>query len=128
MRGALCALAALSLAACGEGPADDPDVVLGVAVSPTPAIVGASRVVVTVADPAGAPLGGATVVLSGHPPDGGAAVVDTAREQATGSYASAAFPFGSAGEWTLEARARLADGRQAVAGHPILVVGRPSPP
>jgi hypothetical protein len=84
--------------------------------------------VVTLADAGGAPIDGATVVLSARPPDGGTAVVDTAREQAPGSYAAAAFPFGAAGEWTLEARARLADGRQAAAEHPILVVGRPGRP
>jgi hypothetical protein len=125
---ARCALAVLTLLACAEGPAGDPDLVVGVAVSPTPALVGAGRVLVTLADADGAPIGGATVVVSGRPPDGGAMVVDTAREQAPGSYAAAAFPFGTAGEWTLEARAGLGDGRQAAAVHPILVVGRPTSP
>jgi nitrogen fixation protein FixH len=127
VRRALLLLAGLAGAACGEPRSSDADLVFSVAVSPTPAMVGPGRVLVTLSDRTGAPIEGATVVLSGRPPAGDP-VLDTAREQAPGSYAAAAFPFAAPGEWTLEASARLPDGREASARHPIRVVGRPTPP
>lgn len=127
MKRELLLLAGLAGAGCGEPPSGDPGLVLSVAVSPTPATVGPGRVLVTLSDAAGAPIGGATVVVSGRPPEG-ALVTDTARAQAPGSYAAAAFPFGATGEWTLEAHARLADGRETRAEHRIRVVGRPTSP
>ena len=108
--------------ACGPAPPDS-GLVLGIAVSPTPAIVGPSRVLVTLAD-TDAPVSGATVILSGRPPGGRDLIVDTAREQGPGSYAAAAYPFTAPGEWVLTARASLPDGRAAEAGHAILVVER----
>jgi hypothetical protein len=125
---ALAALLALAAAACGDQPGGDPGLVLTVAVSPTPALVGSGRILVALADAAGTPVGGATVLVTGTPPDGGAAVVDTAREQGPGSYAAPAFPFAAPGDWSLVARAQLPDSRRAEAVHAIRVVGRPSLP
>lgn len=71
-------------------------------------------------------MGGATVVVSGHTPsEGGSILPDTAREEAPGRYVAPAFPFGTAGEWSLEVRAHLPDGRVAAAKHPIRVIGPP---
>ena len=117
--------AALPLAACAEPDPNAP--LLTVAVSPTPAIVGTGRVLVTLSDPSGLPLEGATVILNGRAPGGAEPVVDTAEEQAPGSYAVGDFPFDRPGDWTLEAVARLPDGRETARDHPILVVGRPAP-
>ena len=55
----------------------------------------------------------ALVVVTARPPEEGAAVVDTAQEEAPGRYVAAEFPFDTPGEWTLEGSARLADGRRA---------------
>jgi hypothetical protein len=119
-------LAALLPAGCGE-PAN-PDLLLTVAVSPTPALVGAGRVVATLSGPDGAPIPGATVTVSGHPPEGSTHAPVAAPEQAPGSYAADAFPFDAPGDWTLEARATLPDGREVRMEHLIRVVGRPGLP
>lgn len=116
-------LAALA-AGCGE-PGASPALTLDVAVSPTPATVGPGRILLALDDSTGAPVPGALVVVTGRPPAGVGRVTDTAEEQAPGRYAAAAFPFGAPGEWTLEASARLPDGRSVAATHPIRVVGPP---
>ena len=108
-------------------PEGDPSLLLTVAVSPTPATLGPARVLVSLADSSERPVQGAQVVVTGRlTGDGTSPVVeDTAREEAPGRYVAADFPFAVAGEWVLEARALLADGRRAAADHPIRPVRRP---
>ena len=103
----------------------EPEHVLEIAVSPTPATVGSARILLTLSDTAGVPLSGATVVVNGRSPTGLPQAVDTAHEDGPGRYVVDAFPFDTTGEWSLEGRARLLDGRVAVAEHPIRVVGPP---
>lgn len=119
-------LAALAVGACrSEGPPPgDPSVVTEVRVSPTPARVGAGRVLVTVSDTAGRPAPGATVEVTGVMSHAGMVpVVDTAAEEAPGRYAVPDFGFTMAGDWVLEVRVRLPDGRRGARDHPIRVVG-----
>lgn len=124
MRRAALALALVLAGGCGEPPSGDPGLALAVSVSPTPAVAGPARVLVSLSD-RGAPVSGARVVLTGRPPEGGQPALDTAREQGPGSYAVAEFPLDAAGDWLLTARAYLPDGRRTEGAHPIHVVGRP---
>lgn len=119
-------LAPLAAAGCAEAPSERPGPTLTIAVSPTPATVGPARILLALSDSIGAPVASALVVVTARPPEEGAAVVDTAQEEAPGRYVAAEFPFDAPGEWTLKGSARLADGRRAAARHPIRVVGPPA--
>jgi hypothetical protein len=93
-----------------------------VRVSPTPATLSGGRILVALDDTAGRPVPDAVVQVTGQMTHAGMVpVVDTASQEAPGRYAVPAFGFTMAGDWVLEVRARLPDGREAAADQPIRV-------
>lgn len=118
-------LLALSLAGCrGEAETGDPDLVLDVAISPTPPVVGQARLIITLEDASGAPLENALIVVEGNMSHAGMIpVVDTARAEGSGQYGISGFRFTMAGDWVLSLHATLPDGRWVRAQEGINVVG-----
>src|SRR5690606_17204272 len=110
--GAAGLLAGLAAACTGaEGPErGDAGLLLSAAVSPTPATVGPGRILLSLAGPDGAPIPAARIVVRARAPRG-AALADTAVEEAPGRYAVPGFPFDEPGQGAREARAEPPDGR-----------------
>ncbi len=99
--------------------------VLSVAISPTPPPVGQSRLIISLADSAGAPVEGAFVVVEGNMSHAGMVpVVDTAQAEEPGRYGISDFSFTMAGDWVLDLQATLPDGRWVRTRKAINVVGR----
>lgn len=108
---------------CVDPPPSDPSLVMEVGVSPTPALMGEAQLRVELSDTSGAPIRRARVVVTGLPPhDESGSVVDTATERRPGLWVVDDFRLSVPGEWTLEARATLPDGRVVGRDHPILVL------
>jgi len=85
---------------------------LTVAISPTPPAVGSSRLIISLQDSTGAPLEGAIIEVEGSMSDSGVIpVVDTAEAEGSGHYGISDFRFTTAGDWILDLRATLPDGR-----------------
>lgn len=100
---------------------------MDVAVSPTPATVGGGRVRVQIHDTAGRPVDEARVRVTGLMTHAGMVpVTDTAAFRSGGLWTVDAFDFTMAGDWVLEVRAELPDGRQGAVDHPIRVVSPPT--
>jgi hypothetical protein len=110
----------------GEGAPSSPDLVLDLAISPTPPMVGPAQFVASLQDTTGAPLQGATVVIRGDMTHAGMApVMDTARAIGPGRYGIQAFVFTMAGDWILTVEASLPDGRHASITRSTTVVSPP---
>lgn len=135
------ALVAVVVAACGgEGPSRSGDASLDarVRVSPTPAVVGESRVLVQATEH-GRPLADASVRLRAEAVDtagGGFAAPEVAlapgqfhpvpvAEGGGGDYGAVVLHFPAPGRWRLVVELRTDDGRTATFRHPLTVVGPP---
>ena len=121
----LALLPGLLLASCrGEMETGDAELVLEVAISPTPPAVGQARLIITLQDTSGAPVEGAEIVVEGNMSHAGMVpVVDTAQAEGPGRYGISDFPFTMAGDWVLSLQATLPDGRWVRAQEPTNVVG-----
>lgn len=101
----------LSLAACGRGSKDLPDVVVELSIEPSPPQIGVALVTVTLRDAQGQPLTGAKVELEGNMSHAGMVpVLAVASEVAPGQY-EAELEFTMGGDWFILVRADLPDGR-----------------
>ena len=103
----------LILGGCrGEAETGDPGLVLDVAISPTPPVVGQARLIITMEDTSGAPMEDARIVVEGNMSHAGMTpVVDTAQAEGSGQYGISDFRFTMAGDWILSLHATLPDGR-----------------
>jgi hypothetical protein len=101
------------LTGCRGAPDEgDPALALELGISPTPPVVGPARLILTLTDPAGAPVDGARIAVEGTMSHAGMApVLDSAQVEGPGRYAVPAFRFTMAGDWVLIVRATLPDGR-----------------
>jgi hypothetical protein len=105
------ALIVLTLVGCRDGDGDLSDVDVDVAVTPDPPHVGAATVVVSLDDPQGEPITGATLSLEGNMDHAGMVpVLADAAEVSPGRY-EAALEFTMGGDWFILVRAELPDGR-----------------
>jgi hypothetical protein len=118
------AILAVGLVACagrggtGDFGADRAQIDLRIA-PPTPA-VGAAQLALTLADPSGAPLDGATVEIEGTMTHAGMRpVFAQARGQGDGRYQVDAFTFTMAGDWLLIVKVTLPDGGRAQRTFPV---------
>jgi len=122
------ALFLLGAAGCrgveGEG---DPAVSVKIGISPTPPLVGPTRLLLEV-ERNGEPVQGARVAIEGNMSHAGMVpVLDSAREESPGRYGVEAFRFTMAGDWILEVRVELPDGGSALRRIPVRVSGGDPP-
>ena len=109
----------------GDFDTGDPGLVLSIAISPTPPMVGDARLIISLSDTSGAPVGGARIEVEGNMSHAGMVpVVDTALAEAPGRYGITDYTFTMAGDWYLDVRATLPDGRWVSARKPVNVVVR----
>ena len=127
---ALCACLAACLSGCrGEANAGDPELVMELAISPTPPGVGPARLIITLRDTSGAPMDGARILVEGNMSHAGMVpVLDTASADEGGRYYVPEFDFTMAGDWVLILEASLPDGRTARIQHPLRVARTPGGP
>jgi hypothetical protein len=110
----LLALSLVGTGCRGAPEAGDPDLVLDLAISPTPPAVGAARLIITLRDTAGVALDGAEILVEGNMSHAGMAPVRaTAEAEGDGRYSVQDFRFTMAGGWVLTTHATLPDGRWA---------------
>jgi hypothetical protein len=103
--------------------AGDPDVQVRLGISPTPPLVGAARVLVEVRD-GDTPATDATVTLEGSMNHAGMVpVLDSAEALEPGQYVVPDFDFNMSGDWVVEVRIRLPDGRMVTRRFPVRVTG-----
>jgi hypothetical protein len=108
----------------GDMDMGETSLVLSVAISPTPPPVGQSRLIISLADSAGAPVKGAFIVVEGNMSHAGMVPVeDTALAEEPGRYGISDFSFTMAGDWVLDLQATLPDGRWVRTRKGINVVG-----
>jgi hypothetical protein len=111
MRWILGLLLLLSLAGCGRGDKDLPDVAMELVVSPEPPQLGPAAIAVTLHDARGDPIRGARVTLEGNMDHAGMVpVFADAVEVAPGRY-QANMEFTMGGDWFILVHADLPDGR-----------------
>ncbi len=120
----------LLVAGCGEVPeTGDPSLVLELAISPTPPLVGPARLIITLHDTLGVPLEGARVQVEGEMDTVEITPVSaTAEEEGEGRYSVPRFVFTMPGDWILTTRATLPDGRWAQTMTATKVLGPPRDP
>lgn len=115
-------LAALVLLAACSTP-DDARIEVRLGLSPTPATVGDTRVVVTLSGPE-SEAGDLDVWLSGRPAAGSSGPPPIpATPESSGDYVVAAFPFDSAGEWVMTVRVERGGEPLVERAFPVRVVG-----
>ena len=108
----------------GEMETGDPGLILDVAISPTPPVVGQARLIITMEDISGAPVEDARIVVEGNMSHAGMTpVVDTAQAEGSGQYGISDFRFTMAGDWILTLHATLPDGRWVRVQEKTNVVG-----
>jgi hypothetical protein len=101
----------LSVASCGRGSADLPDVNVDLAIEPQPPQIGPARLTASLKDAAGQPISGAEVELEGNMNHAGMVPeFAQAREIAPGRY-QGDLEFTMGGDWFILVRAELPDGR-----------------
>jgi len=122
-------LLALGPGGCrGDPEAWERDVSVRLGISPTPPLVGPTRMLVEIAE-RGTPTPGATVSVEGSADVVGVApVLDSARMLEEGRYVVPAFDFSTAGHWTVEVRVAFPDGRSVSRRFPVRVSGGGVPP
>ena len=105
------ALLALGLSsACGRGTGASPRVVPAWTLTPSVSVVGPATLTITLREPTGGAVTGATVHLEGHMSHPGMApIVADARERASGVY-EIPFAFTMQGDWVLLVSAALPGG------------------
>ena len=114
----LCSLLPIGSAGCGAGGEADLGLNVDVGISPTPPVVGATRLLVSVSDSEGNPVVGAEVRVEGNMSHAGMApVFGNAQEEGDGVYVVPGFRFTMAGDWILTVRVTLPDGRQGSYEH-----------
>jgi hypothetical protein len=119
----LALLAATLLGCRGDVDAGDPDVRVRLGISPTPPLVGATRVLVEVRD-GDTPATDATVTLEGSMNHAGMVpVLDSAEALDPGQYVVPDFDFNMSGDWVVEVRVQLPDGRMVTRRFPVRVTG-----
>ena len=108
----------------------DGSVAVDIRFAPTPPMEGENRLVVSLEDrdeDPGAPVEGATVVVTPHQPDGEMGPESTElEEEGGGLYVADPFTVPRAGEWRVEAEVTLPDGTQERAQRRITVAASPS--
>ena len=108
---------------CAPSQQDGLGLTVDVGISPTPPLVGPTRLLISLSDSAGAPVEGAEVQVEGNMTHAGMApVFATAQDEGEGKYVIPGFRFTMAGDWILTVRVTLADGRQGTYEHPTDVV------
>jgi hypothetical protein len=118
--------AALALACGPDERLGDPTIDLEVGVSPTPATIGSVRVLVATHDLSGAPLPVERLRITARPPEGSGAAPPPTFDlpgDASGQFAVPGLALSVRGDWVLEVRVDLLDGRWAMREQPIHVVG-----
>lgn len=118
----------VGLVACaGRGEAGDfgdERVRIDLRVAPSPPTIGPARVALTLTDPAGLPIDGATVEVEGAMTHAGMqSVVARAAGRGAGAYATDTFRFTMGGDWLLIVRVTLPDGGRAQRTFPFNGVG-----
>ncbi len=118
------------VAGCGEVPdTGDPSLVLELAISPTPPLVGPARLIITLYDTLGVPLEEAQVQVEGEMDTVEMTPVSAAaEEEGEGRYSVPRFVFTMPGDWVLTTRATLPDGRWAQTMTATRVLGPPRDP
>jgi len=122
-------LLALALWGCrGDADTGDPEVSVRLGISPTPPLVGPTRMLVEIGE-RGTPTSEARVSIEGSMNHAGMVpVLDSATILDDGRYVVPAFDFNMAGDWIVEVRVELPDGRRLVRRFPVRVSGGVVPP
>ena len=108
---------------CAPTHQDGLGLTVDVGISPTPPLVGPTRLLISLADSAGAGVEGAEVQVEGNMTHAGMApVFATAQDEGGGMYVVPGFRFTMAGDWILTVRVTLADGREGSYEHRTDVV------
>ena len=118
----------LPFAGCREEPPPgDPNLLLEVAISPTPPGVGPARLIISLRDTLGNPVDGAEVRVEGNMSHAGMVPeLGTAAGRGEGMYIVPDFRFTMAGDWVLTVTATLPDGRETRTQKKTDVVGAPN--
>lgn len=120
---AVSCIVAIGVAGCAPSEQGGLGLAVDVGISPTPPLVGPTRLLISLSDSAGAPVEGAEVQVQGNMTHAGMApVFGTAQEEGDGMYVIPGFRFTMAGDWILTVRVTLADGRQGTYEHRTDVV------
>ncbi len=115
---AVSCIVAIVLTGCAPSEEGGLGLTVDVGISPTPPLVGPTRLLISLSDSAGAPVEGAEVHVDGNMTHAGMApVFGTAQEEGDGMYVIPGFRFTMAGDWILTVRVTLADGRQGSYEH-----------
>ena len=95
--------------------------------SPTPALIGPTRLIIDVADVGGDPVTNAVVSVEGLPEErtGRGATMETGVEEAAGRYVVPAFEFDAGGPWTIAITVTDRSGVIMTRTFPISVYGEP---
>jgi hypothetical protein len=93
--------------------------------SPTPALIGPTRLIIDVADVGGDPVTEASVSVEGLPEERGgrAATMGTATEETAGRYVVPGFELDVRGPWTVAVTVTDSDGVTLTRAFPITVYG-----
>ena len=103
---------------CAPSERDGLGVTVDVGISPTPPLVGPTRLLISLTDSTGTPVEGAEVQVEGNMTHAGMApVFGTAQDEGEGMYVVPGFRFTMAGDWILTVRMTLADGREGTYEH-----------
>lgn len=113
-----------ALAGCrGEVDAGDPQVSVRLGISPTPPLVGPTRMLVEIQE-GETPVTDAAVAVEGSMNHAGMVpVLDSAEALDPGRYVVPDFDFNMPGDWYVEVRVRLQDGRMVTRRFPVRVTG-----
>lgn len=120
-------LALITMGCRGEVDSGDESLSLSLAISPTPPAVGTARLLISLHDSLDAPLADARIAVEGNMSHAGMIpVLDTALAGDPGSYTVPEFPFSMAGDWFIDVKAVLPDGRRTQRRFTAHVVGNPA--
>lgn len=124
LRPAVLALLTGTILGCrGDVDAGDPDGAVRLGISPTPPLVGPTRMLVEIRD-GSSPAAGAAVTVEGSMNHAGMVpVIDTAELLDAGEYVVQDFDFNMPGDWIVEVRVLLSDGRTVTRRFPVRVTG-----
>lgn len=116
-------MSAVGVAGCAPSEQGGLGLTVDVDISPTPPLVGPTRLLISLSDSAGAAVEGAEVQVEGNMTHAGMApAFGTAQDDDEGMYVIPGFRFTMAGGWILTVRVTLPDGRQGTYEHPTDVV------
>jgi hypothetical protein len=113
----------IGVTGCAPSQEDGLGVTVDVGISPTPPLVGPTRLLISLSDSAGVGVEGAEVQVEGNMTHAGMApVFATAQDEGEGMYVIPGFRFTMAGDWILTLRVTLVDGREGTYEHRTDVV------